>query len=292
MSAKFLFYFLNYKKDTLIVPLMRGGANVSLSIDSLLKVKVPVPPILIQEEIVKTLETFDQYIASLSSELDVRKKQYMYCLDSLFGRDIEELQKRASSGKISLVPLGSLGTLTRGKRFVHADATESGAQCVHYGEIYTHYGIWADKAKSFISPELAQKLRFAHKGDVIIVGAGENNIDIGIGVAWYGDAVVVHDACYIFNHNQNPKYISYYLRTTVYHQQIKKYVSEGKICSISADGLGKALIPIPSLEEQDRIVSILDKFEKLCNDKDAGIPAEIELRQLEYEYCKSQVLSF
>lgn len=292
LSAKFLFYFLNYKKDTLIVPLMRGGANVSLSIDSLLKVKVPVPPILIQEEIVKTLETFDQYIASLSSELDVRKKQYMYCLDSLFGRDIEELQKRASSGKTSLVPLGSLGTLTRGKRFVHADATESGAQCVHYGEIYTHYGIWADKAKSFISPELAQKLRFAHKGDVIIVGAGENNIDIGIGVAWYGDAVVVHDACYIFNHNQNPKYISYYLRTTVYHQQIKKYVSEGKICSISADGLGKALIPIPSLEEQDRIVSILDKFEKLCNDKDAGIPAEIELRQLEYEYCKSQVLSF
>ena len=60
LSAKFLFYFLNYKKDTLIVPLMRGGANVSLSIDSLLKVKVPVPPILIQEEIVKTLETFDQ----------------------------------------------------------------------------------------------------------------------------------------------------------------------------------------------------------------------------------------
>ena len=203
------------------------------------------------------------------------------------------MQSFAERTNSALVPLGSIGTLTRGKRFVHADATETGTQCIHYGELYTYYGVAADKAKSFISPELAAKLRFAHKGDVVIVGAGENKDDIGVGVAWFGDEdVVVHDACYTFKHDQNPKYISYYLRTNMYHQQIKRYVSEGKICAISADGLGRALIPIPSREEQDRIVSILDNFYNLCNDISSGLPAEIEARQLQYSYYRDKLLSF
>lgn len=78
----------------------------------------------------------------------------------------------------------------------------------------------------------------------------------------------------------------------MYHQQIKRYVSEGKICAISADGLGRALIPIPSREEQDRIVSILDNFYNLCNDISSGLPAEIEARQLQYSYYRDKLLSF
>ena len=159
--------------------------------------------------------------------------------------------------------------------------------------MYTYYGLSATKTKTFINEALASKLRFAHKNDVVIVGAGENDEDIGIGLAWLGDSEpAVHDACFIFHHAQNPKYISHYLRTHSYHQQIKKYVSSGKICSISAEGIGKAIIPIPSLAEQERIVEILDKFENLTTNLSQGLPAEIAARQQQYEYYRDQLLTF
>ena len=84
----------------------------------------------------------------------------------------------------------------------------------------------------------------------------------------------------------------HYLRSDMYHSQIKKYVSSGKICSISASGLGKAKIPIPSLEEQQRIVEILERFDVLCNNISSGIPAEIEVRKKQYEYYRDKLLSF
>ncbi|WP_288772684.1 restriction endonuclease subunit S, partial [uncultured Megasphaera sp.] len=194
------------------------------------------------------------------------------------------------------IKLICLGTLTRGKRFVHADAVENGVPCIHYGELYTHYGIYAETNKSFIREELRLKMRYAQKGDVIIVGAGENNIDIGIGVDWEGaEDIAVHDACYTYHIDKElalPRYISYYLRTDDYHKQIKKYVSEGKICSISADSIGKAEISFPTLVEQERIVGILDRFDALCNDIGTGLPAEIEARQKQYEYYRDTLLHF
>lgn len=78
----------------------------------------------------------------------------------------------------------------------------------------------------------------------------------------------------------------------MYHQQIVKYVYEGKICSISPENVGKALIPISPIEEQDRIVSILDRFDKLCTDLSFGLPAEIEARRKQYEYYRDKLLSF
>ena len=272
-----------------IVKTASGVTRFNVSKKLMEKVIIPVPPIEVQREIVRILD----YFSELTAELTARKEQYQYYLDLFYGESLDGLKALEFQKGVSVVPLNSLGTLTRGKRFVHADATEVGTQCIHYGELYTYYGVSAEHAKSHISPELAAKLRFAHKGDVVIVGAGENKDDIGVGVAWFGDEdVVVHDACYTFKHSQNPKYISYFLRTTMYHQQIKKYVSEGKICAISADGIGRSLIPVPSLQEQERIVSILDKFYSLCNDISTGIPAEISARQKQYEYYRDQLMLF
>ena len=74
--------------------------------------------------------------------------------------------------------------------------------------------------------------------------------------------------------------------------ELNKYVSEGKICAISAQGVGKAMIPVPPADEQARIVSILDRFNTLCNDISAGLPAEIEARQKQYEYYRDKLLTF
>ena len=78
----------------------------------------------------------------------------------------------------------------------------------------------------------------------------------------------------------------------MYHQQIKKYVSEGKICAISAQGIGKSKIYVPSIEEQKRVIKILENFDKLNKDIRSGIPAEIEARQKQYEYYRDKLLTF
>lgn len=281
--TRYMYHYLSKNAKSYV---SSGMGNPKLMSNVMARIKVAVPPLEVQREIVCILDSFmlrtAELAAELTAELTARKKQYQYYLNHYFESQLD-----------NLVSLDSLGTLTRGKRFVHADAIGQGVPCIHYGELYTYYGVYANNVKSHIREELRPKMRYAHKGDVIIVGAGENNIDIGIGVAWEGDEdVAVHDACYILCHSQNSKYISYFLRSDMYHNQIKKYVSEGKICSISAKGLGKAMIPLPSIAEQQKIVEILDRFDALCNDLTNGLPAEIEARQKQYEYYRDKLLSF
>mgnify|MGYP000734785115 CR=1 FL=1 len=281
--TRYMYHYLSKNAKSYV---SSGMGNPKLMSNVMARIKVAVPPLEVQREIVCILDSFTlrtaELAAELTAELTARKKQYQYYLNHYFESQLD-----------NLVSLDSLGTLTRGKRFVHADAIGQGVPCIHYGELYTYYGVYANNVKSYIREELRPKMRYAHKGDVIIVGAGENNIDIGIGVAWEGDEdVAVHDACYILRHSQNSKYISYFLRSDMYHNQIKKYVSEGKICSISAKGLGKAMIPLPSIAEQQKIVEILDRFDALCNDLTSGLPAEINARQKQYEYYRDKLLSF
>lgn len=202
---------------------------------------------------------------------------------------IDKLLEELCPEGVEYKPLGEIGTFIRGKRFVRTDIVDEGVPCIHYGDIYTYYGLSANTTKTHLTPEKAKSMRFAQKNDVIIVGAGENNLDIGIGVAWIGDdKVAVHDACYIFKSKLNPMYVSYFLRSTDYHLQIKKYVSEGKICSISANNIGKAVIPIPPIEVQNEIVRILNKFASLA----AELQAELQARQKQYEYYRDKLLTF
>lgn len=258
-------------------------------------INVQIPPIEIQNVIVEMLESFSKLIVNLNEELRYRKMQYNHYLDLYFGKNLDDMEQIAKAENYEILPLSKVGTLQRGKRFVKADSENlsSGTPCIHYGEVYTFYGTSAKKPKSYISPEKAKKLRFATKGDVVIVGAGENNIDIGIGVAWFGNEdVVIHDACYTFHHDENPMYISYYLRSNLYHNQIKKYVSEGKICAISAEGVGKAIMPLPDRTKQDEIVKVLSVFDKLCNDQEHGLPAEINYREKQFSYYRDKLLTF
>ena len=93
---------------------------------------------------------------------------------------------------------------------------------------------------------------------------------------------------FIFKHNMNPKYLSYFMRSNNYHQQIRMGVVDGKICSISAKELGRTLIAIPSLEEQSRIVFILDTFEASI----ANLEAQLKQREKQYEYYRNKLLTF
>lgn len=263
--------------------------NLNSAVMGRFKIPIPCPDnpeksLAIQSEIVRILDKFTALTAELTAELNMRKKQYNYYLDQSLS---------FKEGEVELKTLGEMGTLIRGKRFVKSDIIPKGVPCIHYGEMYTHYRIWADKAKSYISVELASKLRKASCGDVVFVSAGETIADIGRGTAWLGDEdVVIHDACFFYKSSLNPKYVAYFSRTNFFHDQIKKSISSGKISAINAKGFEKVIIPVPSPEEQARIVAFLDKFDTLTNSITEGLPREIELRQKQYEYYRDLLFSF
>ena len=213
---------------------------------------------------------------------------------------ISLLEKLLGSVAVEWKALGDVGKFIRGKRFVKTDMVSKGFPCIHYGEMYTHYGVWANEAKSFIDSKLASKLRVANHGDVVIVTAGETIEDIGNGTAWLGKSdVVIHDACFSYKSELDPKYVSYFLRTSQFKGQIKRSISSGKISAINENGLSKAEIPIPwpknkkkSLEAQSKIVRILDVFTELTAELTVELTAELTARKKQYNYYRDRLLSF
>ncbi len=192
-------------------------------------------------------------------------------------------------------PMGQegIGEFIRGGSFQKKDFMETGVGCVHYGQIYTHYGPYTDQTKTHISEALAKKCRKAQPGNLIIATTSENDEDVCKAVAWLGksDIAVSSDAC-IYKHNLNPKYVSYFFQTEQFQSQKRQYITGAKVRRVNADNLAKILIPVPSIQEQARIVSILDKFDKLTNSIIEGLPREIELRQKQYEYYRDMLFSF
>lgn len=272
--------FLKYLKANQIL-----GNYPSIPDSRIQEFRIPVPPLEVQREITRVLDKFTQLEAELEAELEARRRQYEHYRNQLL----------AFSGiaGVQWVPMGKIGTLTRGRRFTKKDMTSSGVPCIHYGEIYTHYGVSTRKAISHVRDILATKLRYAKPGDVVIAGVGETVKDVAKAVAWLGETpVAIHDDTFSFRSEQDPAYISYAMQTSAFQEQKERWVSRAKVKRIGNEGISQIVIPVPSLEEQRRIVSILDKFDSLVNDLSIGLPAELEARRKQYEYYRDRLLTF
>ncbi|WP_159227749.1 restriction endonuclease subunit S [Morganella morganii] len=254
---------------------------------------IPIPcpgnaekSLAIQSEIVWVLDTFTALTAELTAELTARKKQYNYYRDQLLSFD---------DGEVEYLPMGDerVGEFIRGGTFQKKDFTDFGVGCIHYGQIYTYYGTYTNTTKTFISESLARKCRKAESGNLIIATTSENDDDVCKAVAWlgYDDIAVSSDAC-IYKHKLNPKYVSYFFQTECFQRQKKQYITGAKVRRVNASNLAQILIPVPSPEEQARIVAILDKFDTLTSSITGGLPREIELRQKQYEYYRDLLFSF
>lgn len=302
---RFLYFFLK-NKESYLQQMQHGAGIPALNRDKIKELKFPLVPIEVQEEIVRILDTFCAYAAELQAELHARKEQYEYYRNLLLtfnpsacgcGTDGEQEIKVTTCGggnyKVVWKTMGEIGKFIRGKRFVRTDIVEHGIPCIHYGDMYTHYGLYASETPGYINEEIAKKMRFAEKNDVVIVAAGENKEDLGNALAWLGDEpAAVHDACFIFRSEMYPNYLSHVCRTRNYHRQVRMFANEAKICSVSGADLSKVVIPLPPFELQVKIASILDRFEALVNDLTQGLPAEIAAVRERYEYYRNKLLTF
>lgn len=282
INIKYVYYYLKNSESYFQVLGRRMSKMPQLSIPDTDKYPIPIPPLEIQEEIVRILDNFTQLETELETELEARKKQYEYYRDELltFGEDVERKT------------LGEVGSLIRGNGLQKKDFVEKGVGCIHYGQIYTYYGAFADKTITFVTHELAKKLKKAHKGDVLLAGVSENIEDICKPLAWLGDEICISGDMFAFRHNQNTKFITYLLQTHNFQKYKKRYAQGAKVTRVKSNRILDYKIPIPPLTEQKRIVAILDKFDALVNDISTGLPAEIAARRKQYEYYRNKLLTF
>ena len=282
---KYLYHFIKMNEVTL-QQCQYGAGIPALAKSTISSLEIPVPPLPVQEEIVRILDTFTELQAELQAELQKRKQQYNYCRDNL-------LANFTTEQNVKEYTLGELGTFTRGNGLQKKDFTKEGIGCIHYGQIYTRFGAFADKTLTYVNREQASHLLQVEKGNLVIACTSENVEDICKSVAWLGEENICTGghAC-VFRHNQNPKYISYFFQTEYFFNQKKKYTYGTKVKDIKPDSIAKIKIPLPSLKEQERIVSILDNLYTLTTDLTQGLPAEIEKRKQQYEYYRDKLLTF
>lgn len=202
---------------------------------------------------------------------------------------IDELIEALCPNGVPFKLLGDIGQFIRGNGLQKNDLTNSGLPAIHYGQIHTYYGTAADTTISFISPELAKKLRKAEPGDLVIATTSEDDEAVGKAVAWIGtSSVAVSGDAYIYRHSLDPKFVSYFFQSYQFQHQKRRGITGTKVRRLSGESLSRLLIPVPPIEVQREIVRILDTFSKL----EAELEAELEARRKQYEHYRDRLLTF
>ncbi len=251
---------------------------VHSSVPSIEAIIIPVPPMEVQVEIVRILDNLTErtteLTVELTTELTARKKQYEYYKNQIL-----------NSNKYDYITLGDIGKVSMCKRIMKSDTSTDGD--IPFYKI----GTFGGKANAYISKEKYEEYKtnysYPKKGDILISAAGT----IGRTVVYDGEPAYYQDSNIVWIDNDETKVLNKFL---YYCYQLKPWTisTGGTIARLYNDNISKAKIPCPPLEEQQRIVDILDRFDKLCNDISEGLPAEIEARQRQYEYYRDKLLTF
>lgn len=305
INSKFLMYLLQCQSvRDLYLSKAAGGTVQSVPMGEMKKLKIPVPPIEVQERIVKVLDNFDAICSDLGiglpAEIEKRQKQYEYyrekllTFDGKFGTILTDRQTDRQTGLIRLlqyvygfvfVRLGDIGKVSMCKRIMKADTTNEGD--IPFYKI----GTFGKKADAFIKrdkyEEYKAKYSYPKKGDVLISAAGT----IGRSVIYDGKPAYYQDSNIVWLEHDETMALNKYL-FYIYQTNPWRISAGGTISRLYNDNITSTVIPLPTLEKQKEIVEILDKFDSLCNDLTAGLPAEIEHRQKQYEYYRDKLLRF
>ena len=286
INQKFVNYYLNYLD---LSPYITGAAQPKLNQQNLNNIKIPYPSLETQSRIVQVLDNFDMVCNDLNiglpKEIELRQKQYEYFREKLltfvaegeytdstvqYRQDIIRLLNWVFGpirGK-----LGQIVNLQRGKRLVRQQLATTGSFPVYQNSL-TPLGYYTESN------------RVKNTSFVICAGAAG---EIGYSAMdfWAADDVYTLET----SDNISDKFMYYVLLSK--QDRLKSQVRKASIPRLSKDAIDKMTFYLPSITEQERIVSILDNFNSLTNSLSEGLPKEIELRQKQYEYWREQLLNF
>lgn len=280
IDVQYLFHYLRGYLKPYVFALSKKGSIPYITLGILKNFPIPLPPLSIQQEIVRILDTFTNLTAELTAELTARRKQYEYYRDELltFGED---------------VPKVSLSELARFTYGFTDKAKETGdTRFIRITDIDDNGNLRRSDAKYITLTEESRKY-LLKKGDILLARTG----------ATYGKTLYIPDdtpavfASFLIkieldNSRILNRYYWHFAKSTQYWTQAEKYVSKAGQQQFNSKAVGRVLVPIPPLGVQQKIVDILDKFDKLCADIGDGLPAEIEARQRQYGYYRGQLLKF
>ena len=281
-TVKYLYYILKNNIEKFRESASGMGSLPQISLKVTEEFAIPFPPLPVQEEIVRILDNFTKLTSKLTAELTARKKQYEYYRDKLF--DIEDV-KYISISDVANVFIGLVTTMT--KHYVSDGVPLIYNSSIKENKFVFEKQIYLDKY--FVEKN---KSRIHKLGDIITVHTGDVGTSAIIDEKLDGSIGFATIVTRIKNKNEvNNKYLCYFLNSYACKKQIRSLI-KGDRDNLNLKDFKKIKFPLPSLEEQQRIVDILDRFDKLCNDISEGLPAEIEARQKQYEYYRDKLLTF
>ena len=206
---------------------------------------------------------------------------------------LRELMEELCPGGVEYKKLGEIAEIIRGNGLQKKDFVDQGIGCIHYGQIYTRYGAFADRTLTYVTPQLAATLKTVSNGDLVVAITSENVEDVCKCVAWLGeDDIVTGGHAAIVKHKQNPKYLAYLFQTEDFFRQKRKYVVGTKVIEMSPRKLAEIIIPVPPLEIQNEIVKLLDDFTELTAELTEQLMTELTLRKKQYNFYRDSLLNF
>lgn len=283
LNYKYVFYYLSSKYE--YIKSLGTGSQTNINAQIVKNIEIPIPPLEIQEKIVKTLDKFTELEATLEAtleaELALRKKQYQYYRETLltFPQDLDRGYNGITKALYHNTPvvfkaLGEIAIIGTGSRNTN-EATENGAY------------------PFFVRSQVPRKIDDYEFDETAIITAGDG---VGVGKVFHyvSGKYALHQRAYrivVNDESVNSKFLFYFIQHN-FASYLQTKSANSSVTSLRKPMFEKYEIPIPELSEQQKIVNILDKFDSLTNSISEGLPKEIALRRKQYEYYREQLLDF
>lgn len=263
-----------------IVKTASGVTRFNVSKKLMENIKFPVPPLEVQREIVRILDSFTLLTAELTAELTARKKQYEYYRSKLLCHD----------DSIEHILLKELASFTYGYTDTGKDIGDT--RFIRITDINEDGSLKPNDAKYITLSNESEKY-LLHEGDLLLARTG----------ASYGKTLYVpNDDQSVFasflikisldNTRILNRYYWHFSKSQLYWNQAEKLVSKGGQQQFNTNAVGRIIVPVPSLDVQKRVIQVLDNFDAICSDLNIGLPAEIEARQKQYEFYRDALLTY
>ena len=264
ISTRFVYYYMEAFFKKFILRKAVSATVTSIRKPMIESFQFPVPPLEVQQEIVRILDHFTELTVELTAELTARKQQYEYYQTRLF----------TFADNVQFLPLAQIAEIGTGSSNTNEELEDG-------------------KYPFFVRSQDVRRKNTYEYDETAIITSGDG---VGVGKIFHyvEGKYALHQRAYrihIIDDKVIPRFYYYYMRCT-FLPYIEKASFHSSVTSIRRPMLNNFPVPLISLPEQCRIVSILDRFDALCNDLTSGLPAEIAARQKQYEYYRDKLLTF